>query len=493
MQLINEPDTDFHLKLNEQLFHIPYVMLQRNYKRWNECLHTEESLLADELAQFNALMNYKDLNNDKQAVSVLTKLIKRIDAFEKRIEKIATHEMELLDRIDHRIKFFKLLQQTKTENDRSGLLQWYQQYTNLLICDYLTRNSPLPQNNEMNPGESFLLQHHLDKLLDHRVLVNANKISKELTEHHDLTALLNWVKENNAHLGQRHSQLEFKARFQEYIDVLKSGHHAKAIECLQSHLLKFMSSNSKEIQTACGLIVYIDTCAELLRTDEQQDNSSADLSKEYLHRFTTHVSKNKSAAYQHFFRCDSPFESQSSFAKTSLNSLDTMASFFNSTNLSEYMDLLKEERWQQLNELFLDEYYSLYGISKDDPLLIYLSLGISTLKTHACLEHIGDSSGSHSILDTTLHQQEHLNPCPVCSENFAPLAKDLPYAHHTESKLFDNPVMLPNGNVYDLKKLEQLAQKLRRKKIFPLQEYEILDPIDKEVYSKSDYITMYPT
>lgn len=83
--------------------------------------------------------------------------------------------------------------------------------------------------------------------------------------------------------------------------------------------------------------------------------------------------------------------------------------------------------------------------------------------------------------------------CPVCSEEFAPIAKDLPYAHHIQSKLFENPVMLPNGNIYDAKKLKALALNLNRSNLADLQEFEVVDPIDKKKYPETDFIKMYPT
>lgn len=85
------------------------------------------------------------------------------------------------------------------------------------------------------------------------------------------------------------------------------------------------------------------------------------------------------------------------------------------------------------------------------------------------------------------------NKCPVCSDSFAKMSESLPYAHHTESKLFENPIMLPNGNIYDSKKLKELAVKLKESNLCNLNENEIMDPIDKRIYPADEFITMYPT
>ena len=76
---------------------------------------------------------------------------------------------------------------------------------------------------------------------------------------------------------------------------------------------------------------------------------------------------------------------------------------------------------------------------------------------------------------------------------FKNIAESLPYAHHTESKLFENPVMLPNGNVYDAERIKLLARQLRARNMMHLQDGEIFDPIDKQIYMETDFIKMYPT
>lgn len=166
-----------------------------------------------------------------------------------------------------------------------------------------------------------------------------------------------------------------------------------------------------------------------------------------------------------------------------------------STNedFERYMRVLNEERWTDLKDLFLQEYYSMYGISQHEPLLIYLSLGISTLKTRACMHTPSISTSHDDPLSDYLAGEITQTNCPVCSKEFSAISTNLPYAHHIQSNLFDNPVMLPNGNIYDAKKLRALAGSLRNKKLYDLQQDQVLDPIDQNVYSDKDFITMYPT
>ena len=163
----------------------------------------------------------------------------------------------------------------------------------------------------------------------------------------------------------------------------------------------------------------------------------------------------------------------------------------------------------------------MYGISRNEPLLIYLSLGISALKTKACFRdrnasvieqycnllhsrydniNINEKDSDHdtkhkpTIFNKNVTDDEMVyNVCPICNSSFKNISENLPYAHHTESKLFESPEILPNGNVYDAERLKLLAGQLRVRNLMQLQEGEIFDPIDKQIYLETDFVKMYPT
>ena len=122
-----------------------------------------------------------------------------------------------------------------------------------------------------------------------------------------------------------------------------------------------------------------------------------------------------------------------------------------------------------------------------------MSLGISTLKTRECLHPENTIPDKYSLVGNYAQSHETRDPCSVCSDTIAPTARSLPFAHHTESKLFDNPVMLPSGNVYDSERLKKLAGILRMGDLVPLGPTEVFDPIEQEIYKESDFIKMYPT
>lgn len=544
--LFNEPSTDFHLKLNEQLFHIPYSLLQKNYDQFQNKLATYSTKIHDMSAKIDNLLSCKDFENDKLALKELNGCIKITEHFEKSIKSIVNNELEILNRIEQRIKFFQDLQRYKDSKDKLGLVQWYQKYTNLLIGDYLTRNGDLDENTLENPGVIFLKQQDIDGLLDYKILLNANKVSRSLLKNHNLTYLIEFVKENETYLRDKKSNLEFVTRFQQYIELLKKHDYDNAINCYQNHLIKFLDTNFNDLQIASGLMIYMETCQNLLVTMQREDKLNNYESTPFMERLSTYE-QDPSLAFNHFFKNKNYFSLASDSDSNNNNSSNNdnkfssktnyplnsqKDKFFKRENLIQYLDLLGDNNWVKLNELFLDEYYSMYGISRNEPLLIYLSLGTSVLKTKACFHdkntsileqynnilhnrygsidineldnktNVNDSKDNGSIenkhepaayYENTVDNEKNYNSCPICNSPFKHIAENLPYAHHTESKLFENPVMLPNGNVYDAERIKLLAKQLRARNIMHLQDKEIFDPIDKQIYMETDFIKMYPT
>lgn len=304
MSLLKEPSVDFHLKLNEQSFHIPHELLKRNVKLVNKLVDRETKKIQTLVGEANAFMADHD---DVNLMNKLNEILKSVELLERKLEKRLHVECELLHRVEYRIKYFKELDTLKKESNKNGLIEWYLKYTNMLIGDYLTRNSELydQQLTEMsgqvattrpkrrlsspsassppqNAGLHFLRSQGLENLLDCDILITANRISKSLTRNHDLALLINWIKENDSYLESKSSALEFETRFQEYIELVKVQNYSSAITCFQTHLIKFIGTNFEELKLASGLLVFIKSCKQqepIMASVHEREESSVSSSE----------------------------------------------------------------------------------------------------------------------------------------------------------------------------------------------------------------------
>lgn len=115
-----------------------------------------------------------------------------------------------------------------------------------------------------------------------------------------------------------------------------------------------------------------------------------------------------------------------------------------------YAHFFKPSRWRELAEIFTETHNDLLGLPSIPLLHVALSSGLSALKTPAC-----HSSESHRNQLSVLGQ----GVCPICSTELNELARNVPYAHHTQSHIEHNLRLLPTGRAVGKERLEEQARK----------------------------------
>ncbi|XP_015369908.1 PREDICTED: macrophage erythroblast attacher [Diuraphis noxia] len=146
-----------------------------------------------------------------------------------------------------------------------------------------------------------------------------------------------------------------------------------------------------------------------------------------------------------------------------------LLAFPTDTEISPYKEMFDETRWQRLIEQFRQENYNLYQLSSQSVFTVVLQAGLSALKTPQCYSDIKEARNIS---------------CPVCQEWFNTLAKPLPFAHCSQSRLFCSisglplnehniPMVLPNGYVYGEQALVEMSNQNNG---------QVICPKTKEVY-----------
>ncbi|KAJ2368644.1 GID complex subunit containing RING finger motif [Coemansia sp. RSA 2611] len=133
-----------------------------------------------------------------------------------------------------------------------------------------------------------------------------------------------------------------------------------------------------------------------------------------------------------------------------------LLAFAPATTCAPYRAMFDEARWVQLAQAFRAVVFRLYSLPPQPLLHLLLQTGLSALKTPACVA--ADAA-------------ERNRNCPVCqTDTLGRLAQGLPLSHHVNSSLVcrisgdkmdeNNPPMrLPNGYVYSLGALSDMAAK----------------------------------
>ncbi|KAK6843708.1 hypothetical protein PG987_004568 [Apiospora arundinis] len=144
----------------------------------------------------------------------------------------------------------------------------------------------------------------------------------------------------------------------------------------------------------------------------------------------------------------------------------------------DYRALYSPSRWEMPAELFTTTHNTLLALPSIPLLHMALSSGLSALKTPACHSSAHPASLAAAPSHTTSLSLAS-SVCPICSTELNELARAVPYAHHTQSHVEHDLLLLPNDRAYGKARLEEYTRKaglpegqvkdLRTGQVFPVE------------------------
>ncbi|XP_053619726.1 E3 ubiquitin-protein transferase MAEA [Plodia interpunctella] len=129
-----------------------------------------------------------------------------------------------------------------------------------------------------------------------------------------------------------------------------------------------------------------------------------------------------------------------------------MLAFPKDTEVEPYRSLLQQERWRALVQQFRWEHARLLHPQRLPALPVTLQLGLAALNTPQCYS-----------------ESTKVSACPACQPPLNALARALPHAHCSHSRLVcritneplnehNQPMVLPNGQVYGEKAIKEMVK-----------------------------------
>ena len=552
---MSEPTVNFHVKSGVTQFKVPTELIKKNFKTIQKLIEKQKKQLTNDIAKIK--------KNDKLPATIKLEMIRKhirsFEGFQKKLHLVIERDQEFRLRLEARLDNLNELSKYTIEGEDEGedegkdegedeeeenedreehmrsnsfngngndndndndnsissksrkpsilepkknrsstidtddrrldlhnnnLINWYRDQANLLIIDYLIKSNV---RHEQSIGSKLLknlsvLNPKFMKLIDYDLFENFNKVFVSIIENHDLTLVIAWFEENRTPLKKVNSNLEFEINYCKFLSLIEAGKTDEAINFSQVNLspsgnrsnyldqgLVNYENNLNKLKEIGGLLVY-------MAINESPKTTN-----------TTEISNNNNG--------------------TGIISFSSLL-VKNSPRSYDYQKLLSDDRWISLSECFMENFTKLYGISKNYPLFIYLSAGLSSLKTKSCYCNHENTiflregitkpiPTSEPLTDRKFRGPNYyykmlnkINNCPVCSPELYKLSRNLPYAQLI-TNIFNNPFKLPNGNIYPFDKLTTPNEKYLSEKDSLLRDGMIKDPLTKEVFSIDECSRVY--
>jgi len=370
----NKLNHDGLLQLEQPLIKVPLERLKKNFRLSQKHIEKEMMKLNQSIIDITTKEAQNKISS-QEALKLLDGLVTRLKSLKKKLEELKKEEDKSI--YCSRVRLNHMVELTNIQNaDSDKYYRWSKTRLDRYIVDYMLRNSYIES------AKLLAKNSDIEDYVDIDLFMQANVIEESL-KNHSCTECLQWCTEHRSNLKKIKSNLEFKLRFQEYINLVKANKYKEAIEYAKKFLTPYSDVNLKDIQRAMALLAF------------------------------------------------SP-----------------------NTKCEVYRKLFDDNyTWNELLKLFKADNNTLNSLSSRSPLDFCLETGLSALKSPSCFRE----------------NDKNIN-CPVCSDKFNTIAKDLPNAHHDNSCIVcrisgkimneDNePMALPNGYIYSYMALQEMADK----------------------------------
>lgn len=499
---MSEPTLAFAVQTHGVHLAVPSELIKKNIKVIQKQIEKSKKQATEEIARIKKCPQV----SAEQKLAAIRRLLKTFEQLQKKLTIALQRDEDYRLRLSHRAQRLDELKKytiskragndlansEKSEDDdevldlhNENLISWYRDETNLLIVDYLLKSNV---KRDENIGLILLkrLQQHssvpLTKLIDHDLYTSYNKVFVSISEHHDLEAISTWYNDNRAALKKIGSNLLFEIHYCKYLSLIERGDPFEATAYSKKNLAPY---SRRENYGSDEDAVYQKNRQRLTRL------GSPLVCISLLNTITDGI--------------QSPPLSQGSIFASLLSRLAASEV----AKLDQYSIRLSEDHWQGLSQCFTQDYTTVYGIPQTYPLFVYLSAGISSLKTKSCYCNTENTIYNFEKSDTSLDNLDSsslrnlglrgpnqyykllkkTNQCPVCSPELYPLSRNLPYAQLITS-IYNNPFKLPNGNIYPFDKLLNPESKYDKDNI--VRNGKVRDPLTCEIFFIDDCIRVFP-
>ncbi|CAI4211493.1 unnamed protein product [Parascedosporium putredinis] len=217
-----------HILLDQPLLRLPYELLRNNFRSAHFTVEKESTGLKTSLKDATTrCFNGKSTQDD--LVRNLDDMIAQAKALRRKLAACADEESRLLGQEDARIKHVDDLYSIASFDDVK-----YETWSRTRLDRLMG----------------------MKDLVDVETLVSMNRIRESLKKGSVQEALV-WCSQNKKELRKMDGRLEFDLRFQQFVEMLRSGAEPKTcLAHIKKHLMSHNTLFPSEVKAACGMLAF---------------------------------------------------------------------------------------------------------------------------------------------------------------------------------------------------------------------------------------------
>eukprot|EP00192_Tetraselmis_astigmatica_P012651 CAMPEP_0117654264 /NCGR_PEP_ID=MMETSP0804-20121206/3650_1 /TAXON_ID=1074897 /ORGANISM="Tetraselmis astigmatica, Strain CCMP880" /LENGTH=399 /DNA_ID=CAMNT_0005460531 /DNA_START=60 /DNA_END=1260 /DNA_ORIENTATION=- len=226
--------------LDTPLLKVPYDSLRR---RVRDRKYVEKEM-DNVVAALKSNADNSILTNE-QRVQDIDKLISKLTRLKRKVTEMSKNEEQDIHRCSTRLQHLITLGQPSQEHH----VDWNKQRLDRILVDHMLRDG-------YNETATMLAEESgIQDLVDANIFAEAHRVVQALWGR-DCREALTWCADNKSKLKRIESNLEFKLRLQEFIELVRSGARMEAILYARRHLAEWAKTDMGELQKYMAALAF---------------------------------------------------------------------------------------------------------------------------------------------------------------------------------------------------------------------------------------------
>lgn len=231
---------------------VPYEVLNKKYRHTQKVIDREVNHLSVSLQE---LKNSSTLSSVNKA---LDNVVENLNVVKRKADESMLDEQEAAQVCKRRLEHLKGM--FEVPYNEVAINVWKKKRLDRMLVDHLLRGGYYASASKLNEKSDLLHLTNMDLFLTSR------KVETSL-ESGDTSKCLAWCHDNKSKLRKIKSQLEFKLRQQEFIELIKQNKKLDAILHARKYLSSVDDSQREELEHIMGLLAHpLDTKKEPYRS-----------------------------------------------------------------------------------------------------------------------------------------------------------------------------------------------------------------------------------
>eukprot|EP00357_Protocruzia_adherens_P036642 CAMPEP_0115021862 /NCGR_PEP_ID=MMETSP0216-20121206/31162_1 /TAXON_ID=223996 /ORGANISM="Protocruzia adherens, Strain Boccale" /LENGTH=283 /DNA_ID=CAMNT_0002394345 /DNA_START=33 /DNA_END=881 /DNA_ORIENTATION=+ len=247
------------ISVEHPFIRVPYECILQTFRVGKKTVEKEISSLY---TQLNGLKTKKGISKD-QLLNTLDGYLRKIEALKIKLNEYRDEELKLYAKLNKRLTHLKKVESSATA-EKSNQINYHRIRLDRIIVDYLLRQG------FYECATQLVDESNIEDFVDIDIFLTANKIVLSL-EARSCTEALAWCATNKSKLTKNKSNLEFKLRIQEFLELVKQNMYQEAIGYAKKYFPIYSEEHLHEIQEAMLMLAIGKTSLDKAQTMMSDD------------------------------------------------------------------------------------------------------------------------------------------------------------------------------------------------------------------------------